>query len=279
MIKKMIFCLIAFIALERFCHMQTAGFRLTKASTAHIYPFSAPVEEPPPSIRQSFHYLGKGVQFYVFIGEDQQTILKLFKHHHAGLSTDNAKRLLPKRIADSILKKREKRVMHLFKSTQIALKEIPQETAVFYTHLNKSDHQLGKIALYDKLGIRHQLDLDQTEFILQKRAVPLEEKLNELFITNRVEEAISSMQKLVALIENRSKKGIANKDGRIFRNCGFLENEPLEIDVGSFVYSNKPDAYKRAKARATKKLLQWVETNYPENLAQAKETLLNETAP
>lgn len=268
---KIILGLILFFSLERFCYWQTDGFRFSKVTTTHEYPFISPYESPPPSVHQSFHYLGKGVQFYVFIGDDQQTILKLFKHHHAGLSTDTAKLLLPQHLASSILERRERRVIRLFKSTEIALKDLPQETGVFYTHLNKSASQLGKIKLYDKLKIVHELDLDQTEFILQKRAIPLEEKLHSLFATNQTEKAIDAMQRLLKLLDSRSIKGVKNKDGgHLIRNCGFIGDDPVEIDVGSFIYSEGPLKSKKP----INKLLQWVENNYPNQLQQCKAGLI-----
>lgn len=265
---KIILALILFFSLERFCYWQTDGFRFSKVTTTHQYPFDSPFHPPPQSVHQSFHYLGKGVQFYVFIGDDQQTILKLFKHHHAGLSTDN----LPHQLA-SILERREKRVVRLFKSTEIALKDLPEETGVFYTHLNKSAAQLGKIKLYDKIGIKYELDLDQTEFILQKRAVPLEEKLHSLFTTHQTEKAIDAMHSLLMLLDNRSMKGVKNKDGgHLIRNCGFIGDNPVEIDVGSYVYSEKNGPIKRVKP--INKLLEWVEKNYPDQLQQCKAGLL-----
>lgn len=266
------------MALERFCYYQTGGFRLSKASTLHLYDFSSPFIEPPCNLDQPFHYLGKGVQFYVFVGEDRQTILKLFKHHHSGLSTDNLKKVLPDWIIAPILERREKRVTHLFRSSLIALQQLSEETAILYTHLNKSDDQLGTTKIFDKLGIVHNLNLDQTEFIIQKRAKPLEEGLHELFSTNQVEEAISRMQKLAALIETRRNKGIKNKDRRILRNCGFLNDAPLEIDVGSYVYAKKTTPLKaeKEKKKAIWKLLNWVEDHYPEHLQQSKDGLLHE---
>ncbi len=266
--RKLFISLLIFVALERFCYWQTDGFRFAKVATTHQYPFSSPFKPPPACLQQSFHYLGKGVQFYVFMGEDQQTILKLFKHHHAGFSTDIVQYLFP-----SIMEKRENRVLRLLKSADIAQKELPEETAVFYTHLSKSDHHLGKIKIYDKLGIVHELDLDQTEFLLQQRAVPLEQKLHALFHLSQTEKAIRAMQSTLKLLDDRATKGIKNKDARILRNCGFIGDEAVEIDVGSYVYSGNHHASKRAKAKATSKLLQFVKTHYPDQLELCQEGL------
>lgn len=253
-IGKIILSLCVIVAIERFCYFQTGGFRLAKVTSTQTYPFSSPVTEPPQSLYQPFHYLGKGVQCYVFIGKDRKTILKLFKHYHTGWPTG--------------AQRRERRMIRMLKSCEIALKQLPQETGVFYAHLQKGDHHLGKIEIHDKLGIVHQLNLDQTEFLLQKRAIPLEEELDRLFSSNQVDAAIERMQSLLGLIEARAMKGIRNKDGRIFQNCGFIGEQPVEIDVGSYGYGH---AKSSAKARA--KLLKWVKENYPQYLKQCEERL------
>lgn len=265
------------ILLERFCHSQTDGFRLPKATTSYDYPFFSHYEPPPTTLYQSFHYLGCGVQFYVFLGEDKQTILKLFKHYHAEFSHEFVKGVLPRRLAASIIEKRERLMIRSFKSAEIALKHLPKETGVLYTHLNKTDHSLGKIKIYDKLGILHEIDLDQTEFVIQKRGIGLPEGLHNFFKTKQIDEAIYSMQGLVTLMENRSKKGIKNRDGAIFKNCGFIDGAPAELDIGSYIYA-KDDYSKKTTKRTIQKLLEWVEMNYPQNLSYCKERLLKETA-
>jgi len=267
------------VAIERFCRWQTGGFRLSKATTSHIYPFDCPAQALSDGIVQPFYFLGSGVQFYAFVSEDGQTVMKLFKHHHMGLSTDLVKKLLPKSLAAPILQKRENRMHHLLKSAQIASEKLSEETGVYFTHLCKTDGLLGQITLHDKLGIAHKLDLDTTEFVLQKRAIPVFEHLHLLFQNQKIEEALSAMKNLLVMIENRSKKGIKNKDGKVLRNCGFLGETPVELDIGSFTFrshSTNPKPHKKAVQKGALQLLGWVKKNYPENLEQCTKTLLYE---
>jgi len=278
-IFNIILCLFLVIAVERFCRWQTGGFLFTKATTAHVYPFSSTPQVGPSELHQTFYFLGSGVQSYAFLGEDGKTVIKLFKHHHMGLSTDLMKKLLPQAIATPILRNRENRMKHIFKSAQIAFEELPEETGVYYTHLGKTDCLLGQITLCDKIGIFHQLDLDQTEFVLQKRAEPVCERLHILFRSKKTGEAMQAMQNLLTLIENRSRKGIKNKDGKVTENCGFIRDTPIELDIGSYAYrsrSTNPDPHKKAVLKATLQLLHWVKINYPENLQQCRKCLLDE---
>ncbi len=278
-IKVLTLCLLL-VFVERFCRWKTGGFRLKKATTLHSYPFGAISQGVPREANQSFYYLASGVQSYVFIGEDGETILKLFKHHHFGPSIDLLKKTLPKKLADSIIKKREGRMKNIFDSALIAYVELQEKTGVFYLHLGKTDQLLNSISLHDKLGISHQIDLDHTEFLLQRRAETVYEKLHHLFEKTKVDEAISSMKELLQLIETRSRQGIKNKDGNILENCGFYHGSPLEIDIGSFIHRNKsshnPDPHKKAVVRATLQLLNFVKKNYPDELPRCKRELIYE---
>ncbi|NGX47202.1 MAG: hypothetical protein K1000chlam3_00574 [Chlamydiae bacterium] len=278
-IYKFFLATLLFFAVERFCRWQTDGFRYTKAACRHPYPFSYQTKTLPENLQQSFYFLGSGVQFYAFLGEDRKTILKLFKHHHMGLSTDLAKKLLPKAIATPLICAREKRMSHLFESAKIAIEKLPDQTGVYFLHIDKTSTCLGKTHIYDKLGIAHEIDLDQTDFVLQKKAEPTSEHLDRLFQGGQIKEAILSMKKLLALIEDRSRLGIKNKDGNVLENCGFLGECPVELDIGSFIYrvqSTNPDPHAKAALRATLQLLGWVKKNYPENLQLCREELLYE---
>lgn len=170
-------------------------------------------------------------------------------------------------------------MVRLFKSAQIAHELLSEETAVFYTHLSKTDDMLGTTLVYDPLGASHPLDLDKTEFILQTKVDTVEERLDHLFREERIDEAIESMNTLLSMIERRSKKGIKNKDGKITINCGFKKEQPIEIDIGSYVFrsvSTNPDPHQSARMKGTMQLLRWIKGNYPEHLHTCKRRLLDE---
>lgn len=271
--------LLLVVCLHVFTRSQTDGFRLTKATVRHSYPFEGIPQSPPSSLKQPFYYLGKGVQFYVFLGQDNQTILKLFKHHHMGPSIDTIKQVTPQLFAARFIAKREKRMHHLLKSAQIALNDLADETGVVYTHLSKTSGEVGSTLVYDKIGIVHKVDLDTTEFLLQKRAETVKERLDSLFREGQIADAISAIKELQTLVENRSRKGIKNKDGNILENCGFIGNQAVQIDVGSFTYRSKsthPNPHQKAVMRCTLELLGWVKKYYPDHLNTCKKELFYE---
>lgn len=265
--------------IERFCQWQTGGFRIEKVRQDHIYPFSFAQRPPPPELHQTFTFLDSGVQGFAFLGEDQKTVLKLFKHYHGRISTDFLDRCMPRPLAKFLVQKREKRLGHILASAQMAHEKLPDMTGVFFTHLAKTAQHLGSITLIDHVGIAHTLPLDQVEFILQKKAELIENRLHALFEQNNREGAIEAMKTLLRLIETRSRQGIKNKDGKVLKNTGFIGAQAVEIDIGSFVVrgpSSHPGAHKKAARKAKRQLLTWIATHYPSELSPCTEALAHE---
>lgn len=279
LLQKVFFTLLVAISLHFFTRWQTDGFRMSKATMQHPYPFHEASLGTPRGLNQPFHYMSKGVQFYVFLGEDNQTILKLFKHHHFGLSLDTIKTLLPGRLASRHIQKREKRMRHLFQSAHIAGTLLSEETGVYYTHLSKTDQELGKGHIIDKIGVKHPIDFDKVEFLLQKRGETVKSRLESLFQSGDVNGAICAIKNIQHLVEHCSLQGIKNKDGNVLENCGFIGQKAVRLDIGSLTYRSKstnPDPHSKAVMRCTLELLGWVKKHYPQHLKQCKHELYYE---
>lgn len=196
-----------------------------------------------------------------------------------GLSTDLCKKLLPKSLSLPLVAKREKRMHHIFASTQIAMEELAEETGILYLHIGKKPAGLGKTKIYDKLGIQYEVDLDKTDFLLQEKAEPASSHLNKLFQKGAIVDAIKAMQTMQNQIKTRSKMGIKNKDGNILENCGFIDGRPVELDIGSFIHreqSTNSDPHSKAAFRAALQLLEWVKKNHPKYLHKCTAELLHE---
>lgn len=268
-VYKIILGIMLFLSIERFCRFQTGGFRVSKVCVEYDYGFSEASSEIPSEMRvlldQPYTFLGRGVQFFAFLGEDQKTVLKLFKHHHTGIPIDFIEKWFPSFLRDPLIEKRKRRMQRLFKSAYIAKTKLAQETGVFFCHLAKNKSDSFPIILKDKLGSPFPLDLGITEFVVQKKAIDAEKTLDTLLQKKQVDEAILAMQKLLVLIEERSQKGIKNKDGKILENYGFIENEPIEMDIGSYIYRNHstcPNPHRNASQKAKKQLLHWVQKHH-----------------
>jgi hypothetical protein len=255
--------------LEKAIRTQTNGFRLEK--TRCDSSFSPSWETPPHPLAdnvldQPFFFLGSGVQCYAFLSQDGTTVLKLFKHFHFGPSSKQLAKLpLPsfcENWRNTLLKKRTKRMESIFSSALLAYQELPEQTGVFHLHINPQDKGYPRVILYDKIGIRYAIDLNQTPFLLQKKA-----DLLYSYITDHQEETKGIIDSLFHCITQRTQLGIANNDPKIYSNFGVLDGKVVEIDIGSFVenpYTKKALFSKRELYYETLEFKKWLQGHLPE---------------
>ncbi len=253
-----------------FCRKQTDGFALTKVTSS--LSFHADWETaPPPSLEhekilsQPFHYLGKGVQTFVFASEDGKYVLKLFRHDR--MHAPFWMRLLPltrlKARADTL----DAHLFRDFNSYKIAYTELKEETGLVFLHLNKTPFFSKPVQIIDKLGISHFLDLNHMEFLIQKRADLLYVAIEKKIKSGKTEQAAFILKELVHLLAKRCQKGIFDKDPDLNTNFGVVEEKPIQIDVGRFSRNTtyqKHEVYKHEVDRITQNLQQWLEEKQPE---------------
>lgn len=280
---KILLGLLIFVALERFCYKQTAGFRYEKIHSD--LPFNpeweVSIKLPPEGLLDApFTFLGSGVQCYVFESQDKKTVLKVFKHYHAWPSNDVLRDLpLPNFLENyrsKTLRARYSRLNSIFTSCKIAMEELQKETGMLYLHLNQTRHLNKTLILVDKIGNQHMIDLDRTAFLLQKKGDLVFSTLQRFMDYGEVAAAKEAIHSLIELISSRCEKGIANSDPIIHRNFGYLENQAIEIDVGSFAYNphmKKTYSQKRELFFETRELEEWLENRYPQLIPYFKAKL------
>ncbi len=167
---------------------------------------------------QPFFYKGKGCQFYVLEGERGDYVLKFFKQKHlrdhAWISRSHA------------LKRRQKHEA-LMRSCQLAYEVIPKETGVLYTHFWKEPGIELPVKIIDKLGRAYFLNINEYEFIIQKKCTDAREVLSQ------VGDKEKYLQALEELVSSRCMQGIGDRDKAFLQNVGFTsEGQALMMDVG-----------------------------------------------
>lgn len=186
---------------------------------------------------QPFRYLGRGRQCFAFESLDGKYVLKLPR-------TDSYRvpfwmRALPflEHKREVVRSMRAQREHFVFNSMRIAYEELREETGVFAIHFGKSERDVGKkISLFDPLGIRHNLPMSGTSFVLQtKQPLLMTAFLGALKIGNRAK-ARQILDAFIELVMRRGKKGIWNKDESFLRNYGFDGVRGYQIDTGSFYH-------------------------------------------
>jgi hypothetical protein len=240
----------AFLALKKFCETTTKGFSLqeilpTAALEKKQEGFSFEIDA---LLAQPFTLFDVGDQSFVFIGADQKTVLKCFKHTHKW----RARALLP-----------------VFHSCTLAEHALKEETALLYLHLQETENLPCRLALTDALGITHILNANKLEFVLQKKALPFFQTLDLKMQYEEIEEATLLLTSLLEHIARRCRKGIGDGDTALKRNFGVIDNRAVQIDVGSF-FEN--DALKEAPQQMqellvkTARLKRWLKDHYPQLL-------------
>ena len=135
----------------------------------------------------------------------------------------------------SWVKRKKWRLEQAFGSCTIAFQHLKEETGLVYLHLNRTTHLHKKIFIYDKEGLAHPLSLDTLTFVLQKKAVRTYDRLEELITKGETEKAKRALSSLVSIISSRRQKQIDDYDPVFGSNFGFVKEQAIEIDLGSFL--------------------------------------------
>jgi hypothetical protein len=239
-----------FLALQRFCAVQTKGFSIQEILP--LAPLKQKKESASLEIRelllQKFTFFGIGDQSFVFLGEDEMTVLKFFKHTH---------HLRPRFLEP------------IFASCRLANEALYKETALLYVHLDKTRDLPHALILKDSIGIEHRIDPNEIEFVLQKKATAFFFYLDEEMKASNIPKAKAAIRSLLSHMILCCGKGIGDKDTALKRNFGFLEDRAVQIDIGSFLKDDSlkdPERRKQELTMKTQRLKRWLNNHYPELL-------------
>jgi len=270
---RWIFFIILFVCVGHFCRKQTDDFTLL-AIRSHR-PYDSSWETAPPSsevraaLNQPYTYYGKGGQSFIFFSQDGKFVLKFFKQkvftYPAYLEYFPIPFVIDKYKAKKRWKRQDK-LLRDFSSYKASFEELQEETGVLFAHLNKTSYFQQSLTIVDKLGIAHSLSLDEVDFVLQKRAVLVYDKIQQLMESGKEEEAKQAISSVFSLIHKRCQKGFHDRDPNIRTNCGFLEDKAIKIDVGRFVKSpsmQSREVYSRELIRITAPFKEWISETHP----------------
>ena len=220
-------------------------------------------------LSQKFHFLGKGCQSYVFESDDGQYVIKFFKYQHfrprAWIDLFTFIPSVEEYRQNKMVEKREL-LERLFTSLKIAYEYLQEDTGVVYIHLNKSRNLNKEVVIYDKMKLKHRLNIDDYEFVIQRKAKMLGKEIDQLMTEKRQNEAEIIIDKLLALILKEYSNGYADNDHALMQNTGILDGRPVHIDVGQFVRNNQvkqPGLYKQELFNKTWRFHDWLKRHHP----------------
>ena len=167
---------------------------------------------------QPFKYLVSGNQCYVFESLDKQTVIKFI----------SAKRFINNDLFLNSLNLKKKTTFDKeLDSYHLAYKYLKDESQILGIKLGSSIH-LKNLVLIDPFGIKKSIDLNKAEFIIQPKALVLDNLITSKLLKSQ------DLAKVYDLIQFRLEHHIFDKDTRLHRNMGFFNHKPLFLDLGSF---------------------------------------------
>lgn len=281
--KQLFFCMALFISafgiykIGRAWDKRADGFTIEKI-TSNCEPEQRwAIDYTPEEIArvneildQSYTYLGRGFQCYVFVSTDGNYVLKFFRHQRLRMPVYFD--WLPqiqwvKKKKASKEKELFRRKEHLFTSFKVAYEKVAPETGLIYVHLNKTTGQHPVITIVDGDGNGYELPLDAYEFVVQQKASLVKSTIAALMEEGREEEAKKRIASIFQLLVSCAKKGVADTDGALIRkdNLGFLGDRAIYIDAGKLSLKEKIK-HRQVFAKDLRRLRplgKWLEENYP----------------
>ncbi len=230
-----------FFGLERFAHAKTDGFAIVNIASPLLPNSKWDVDNPPgweKILQQEYSYLACGAQNYVFASADGKYVIKFFKHQHMRIPP-----LLKKLGAYSQAKKEKKRTVQeeTFASMKIAFDFLRDETALVALHLNKSKNLPKPLCLIDKIGIKHHINPNDFEFVVQKRGELAFEKMEKWRLAGKKEKVEGALAEMIAYSKKRIACGIFDKDPDFATNFGIIDGKIVQIDIGRFSMQKEED--------------------------------------
>jgi hypothetical protein len=178
-----------------------------------------------------FTYLGRGSQSFVFASQEGRYILKLFR---SPPKIHPWREVLRTLLLHRKLAPQQEKIDVLLSGAKLAFEKAKDLTGLVYVHLNSTQGTVPVVALKDKLGRVHHVDLGRCRFAIQYRAEPFREVFLDALKQKdqkKIRELVSSFAKL---IEERASRGIQNEDPKVSTNFGYLNGQVIEWDFGSY---------------------------------------------
>lgn len=233
-------------------------------------------------LKQKFTYLGRGSQCYAFISEDGQWVLKMFKTKH--LKPSPLLALIPSigKFEDykrSVEADKRCKLETMLNSYKLAYDIYRPESGCLYVHLNQSKKLNKAVLVADKLGRYWTVDLDKLAFVIQQKAVPLRDEMDQLLSRGDLERAKKRIRQTFALYLRQYALGIHDLEKEVMNNNGFVGEKPVHFGVEDLVIDKKigkKSAQIEHLVKVGQCLDSWISTYFPKYHAELVEEMEND---
>lgn len=217
-------------------------------------------------LSQPFKQLGQGRQMTALISADGNYVLKLFnprepKRGKWYLDWKHWKKTYSLKWIKREWFQTDARLEKIFTRHKIAFSLLRDETGLLFLHLAPSDKISHFVHVTDREGKTHILNLNQTPFVLQKKAILAESYLNTLVQENKIAEAKEAIARIEQLFARRLQVGITDPNQTMHNNYGFIDGTPIQIDVGRIRFDS--DLANNEQDRILNNFHTWLSERYP----------------
>lgn len=210
-------------------------------------------------LNQQFNYLDRGKQSFVFASKDGRYVIKFFDMHC--LKSENYFFFHSSEVC-------AKGILDLISGYRIAKEEISEHAGLIFVQLAPNDSLNFSINLTDRFGLKHEIDLSQVPFIIQKKAIPTRQVLTELLEKGDVKAAAADLRKIIDMYITEYHQGIYDRDHNFMYNTGFIDGFPIRIDVGKLRSDNRyknPEYYRKDLQKvAIERVGDWFGRHFPQ---------------
>ena len=264
--RKVLFLAFLFVGCFSLYHFLSSQFRFANIYFDPVYestirPSQEKNSEMQHILSQTFTYLDRGHQSFVFMSQDRRYVLKFF----------DAKRLRPSLFSSK--KKIRLKMQRLFEGYEVAYLRDQANTGVLYAKLG-FDPLLDKpVHCIDQFGMHHTIALQEVPFVIQKAALPTRVLISQILDRNEIEAAKGYFRKIIAMYVDEYQKGIYDRDRNFMYNTGFVEDRPLRMDAGRLMFNEhfkEVDLSKDLEKIVIRRARKWLQRHYP---AQAEEIM------
>lgn len=179
------------------------------------------------ALDQPYRYWAMGSQFYVFLSQDQQYVLKIPR-------ASKQRECLVDRIFYRVYSK-----PNLLKSLSIA-GQMPEQTALVRVHCSQIDEPI-EVCLIDNLHRTHRVNLQKTPFALQKRQTLLSKAMSQAD-RHEMQQILSAF---LQLIDEEKMNQVSSNDRAFWLNFGYENSRVYRLDVGSYEKMDQNFSYQK----------------------------------
>lgn len=180
-------------------------------------------EEIAQILSQPFQYLGRGRQAFIFVSGEY--VIKFFNQSYL-------------RPVFWQKEKRARRRLFYETSYEIAYRHLGE--GILFLHMHPTNAPLPLLQIEDKAHGIYSIDLKKVPFVLQRRGIPLVDGLNEIYRQGGKEAVQNEKEKFLQIQRQRKERGIADADGDIEHNWGYLDGKLFQMDPGRLYYDKNP---------------------------------------